>query len=285
MVEGNLTGRVCVVTGGTSGIGEATAVGLAERGAQVVLVGRDRERGEQSVANVKARSGNDAIDLLLADLSSQQEVRRLATRILNDYPELHVLVNNAGVVNLARQETVDGLESTFAVNHLAYFLFTRLLLRRLIDSAPARVVNVASEGHKFARLDFDDLQSERKYSWMRVYGLSKLANILFTGELARRLEGTGVTANCLHPGAVGTRLGTNNGRLGRLLIQMLRPFFLTPEQGARTSIYLATSDAVADVSGKYFMKCAPRRPSGVSRDADTAKRLWDISSELTGLAP
>jgi NAD(P)-dependent dehydrogenase (short-subunit alcohol dehydrogenase family) len=274
-----------VVTGGTSGIGEETAVGLARRGARVVIVGRDRERGEASVANVRARSGNDAVDLLLADLSSQKEVRGLAAQILDDYPALHVLVNNAGVVHLARRTTVDGLESTFAVNHLAYFLLTRLLQQRLVASAPARIVNVASEGHRFARLDFDDLQSERNYSVMRVYGLSKLANILFTAELARRLDGSGVTANCLHPGAVSTRLGINNGWLGRLLIPALRPFFLTPEKGARTSIHLATSEAVKDVSGKYFMKCALRRPSAICSDTEAARRLWDVSSELTGLEP
>lgn len=285
MAEESLAGRVCVVTGSTSGIGEGTALGLAKRGAHVVLVGRDRARGEQSLAKVRAESGNDAVDLLLADLSSHREVRDLAQRILDAYPALHVLVNNAGVVHMSRTTTVDGLEATFAVNHLAYFLLTRLLQERLIASAPARIVNVASDGHRFARLDWDDLQSEHGYSWFRVYGLSKLANILFTSELSRRLAGTGVTANCLHPGAVGTRLGANNGRLSEILLPILRPFFLTPEQGARTSIYLATSPDVSDVSGRYFVKCRERRPSAVARDPEAARRMWQISSELVGLEP
>jgi len=285
MSEASLAGRVCVVTGSTSGIGEGTAIGLARRGAHVVLVGRDRERGERSVAKVRAESGNDAVDLLLADLSSQAEGRDLARRILDTYAALHVLVNNAGVVHLSRCTTVDGHETTFAVNHLAYFTLARLLAERLIASAPARIVNVSSEGHRFARFDWDDLQSERDYRRWRVYGLSKLANILFTTELARRLAGTGVTANCLHPGAVGTRLGANNGRFSQMLLPVLRPFFLTPEQGARSSIHLAAAPEVAGVSGRDFIRCRERKPSALARDAEAAARLWRVSSELVGLEP
>jgi len=275
MAEANLDGRTCLVTGATSGIGQATAVGLARKGARLILVARSASRGETSVAAVKAASGNESIELALADLASLDSVRALAVSILERAPSLHVLVNNAGVVNLARETTVDGLETTFAVNHLAHFLLSRLLLERLMASAPARVVNVASEGHRFGRIDLEDLQNERKkYSWMRVYGASKLANVLFTYELARRLEGTGVTANCLHPGAVATGLGTNNGRIGRIAIPLLRPFFLTPAQGAETSIFLAASDQVAGVTGKYFVRCAPKPSSRVSQNRELARELW-----------
>jgi NAD(P)-dependent dehydrogenase (short-subunit alcohol dehydrogenase family) len=283
VAEANLEGRTCLVTGATSGIGEETAAGLARRGARVILVARDRERGEASVARVRTKTGNRAVELLLADLASQVEIRELAGQVLDRCPSLHVLVNNAGVVHLSRETTVDGFETTFAVNHLAYFLLTRLLLDRLVESRPARIVNVASNGHKFGKLDFDDLQSERKYSWMRVYATSKLANVLFSYELGRRLAGTGVTVNCLHPGAVSTGLGLNNGRLGHIVIPLLRPFFLTPEAGARTSIYLASSEGVENVSGKYFVKCTPRPSSPDSYDEAIARRLWEKSSELTRL--
>jgi retinol dehydrogenase-12 len=283
VAEANLEGRTCLITGATSGIGEETAVGLARCGARVILVGRSRERGEASVARVKAKTGNPAVEVLLADLASQEEIRQLARQVLERCPSLHVLVNNAAVIHLRRETTVDGFEMTFAVNHLAAFLLTRLLLDRLTASRPARIVNVASNGHKYGRLDFDDLGSEKKYSFMRVYGTSKLANVLFTYELERRLEGTGVTANCLHPGAVSTRLGMNNGRLGHIVIPLLRPFFLTPEAGAKTSIYLASSDEVEKVSGKYFVKCRPTPSSPESYDEALARRLWEKSSQLTGL--
>ncbi len=207
-----MNGRVCVVTGASSGIGRATARALARLGATLALVGRDRGRGEETVAALRAESGSAAVALFLADLSSQAEIRRLGAELCDRYPAIHVLVNNAGVVNLRRSTTADGIETVFAVNHLAYFLLTHLLLARLRASAPARIVNVASDAHRFGRIDLDDLGHARRYRAMRVYGASKLANILFTYELARRLDGTGVTANCLHPGAVATRLGQNNGR-------------------------------------------------------------------------
>lgn len=284
MAAANLEGRTCLVTGATSGIGEETAAGLARCGARVILVARSRERGEASVARVKTKTGNRAVELLLADLASQEQIRELAGQVLERCSSLHVLVNNAAVIHLSRQTTADGYEMTFAVNHLAYFLLTRLLLDRIVESRPARIVNVASNGHKYGKLDFDDLQSERSYSCVRVYGTSKLANVLFTYELARRLEGTGVTANCLHPGAVSTGLGMNNGRLGRIVIPLLRPFFLTPEAGAKTSIYLASSDEVENVSGKYFVKCKPKASSPDSCNEALAQRLWEKSSQLTGLA-
>ena len=210
-----MTGKTCVLTGATSGIGRETAVALAGLGARLALVCRDRGRGEDAVAEIAARTGNRDVVLHLADLSSQRDVRRVAAEILAAHPQIHVLVNNAGVVNLRRTLTEDGLETVFATNHLAYFHLTLLLLDRLRASAPARIVNVASDAHRWGRLDLDDLGNARRYRAMQVYGQSKLANILFTYELARRLAGSGVTCNCLHPGAVGTRLGHNNGMIAR----------------------------------------------------------------------
>ena len=278
-----MSGRVCVVTGASSGIGRATARALARLGATLALVCRDRGRGEETVATLRAESGNAAVALFLADLSSQAEIRRLAVELCERYPAIHVLVNNAGIVNLRRSTTVDGIEAVFAVNHLAYFLLTHLLLERLRRSAPARIVNVASDAHRFGRIDLDDLGHARRYRAMRVYGSSKLANILFTYELARRLEGTGVTANCLHPGAVATRLGQNNGRLAAAITKLLRPFFRTPEQGAETAVYLASSPAVKDVSGKYFVDCREARSSRASYDTQLARLLWEASARLTGI--
>jgi NAD(P)-dependent dehydrogenase (short-subunit alcohol dehydrogenase family) len=279
-----LDGRTCLVTGATSGIGLETARGLAALGAQVVMVGRDRARGEQARKAVVEKSGNDRVDLLLADLSSLAGIRGLAQEFLASYPALHVLVNNAGTVELSRTTTVDGFEKTFAVNHLAYFLLTNLLLPRLRASAPARIVNVASEAHRFGRLDLADLQSEKSYRAMRVYGTSKLLNILFTVTLVEKLAGSGVTANSLHPGAVSTRLGKNNGTLARILIGLLRPFFLTPEQGAANSIFVAASDELEGVTGKYFVKQRAVPPSRRSQRPHLARRVWARSSELVGLS-
>jgi NAD(P)-dependent dehydrogenase (short-subunit alcohol dehydrogenase family) len=276
-----MEGRVCIVTGASSGIGRATAAALAGMGARVALVGRDRRRSEVAVAEIAA---GERVDLFLADLSSQAEIRRLAAELLARYPAIHVLVNNAGVVNLHHSTTVDGIETVFAVNHLAYFLLTHLLLDRLKASAPARIVNVASEAHKFAHtIQFDDLGHERRYRWSRVYGQSKLANILYTYELARRLQGTRVTANCVHPGAVGTRLGQNNGRIATLLTRLLRPFFRTPAQGAATSIHVASSPALEGVTGRYFYNCREGRSSPTAQDPALARRLWEVSERMTGL--
>ena len=284
MALARLDGRICLVTGATSGIGLETAAGLAALGAQVVMVGRDRERGEQARKAVIERTGSRRVDLLLADLSSLAGVRGLAEEFLATHPALHVLVNNAGTVELSRTTTVDGFEKTFAVNHLSYFLLTNLLLPRLRASAPSRIVNVASEAHRFGKLDLGDLQSEKSYQVMRVYGTSKLLNILFTITLAGKLAGSGVTANCLHPGAVSTRLGTNNGVWARLLIGLLRPFFLTPEQGAANSIFVAASDQLEGVSGKYFVKQRAVSPSRRSQRPELARRVWARSSELVGLS-
>ena len=276
-------GKTCLITGASSGIGQATALALAKQGATLLLVCRDRRRGEETVAAIAEQTGHHDVTLLLADLSVQSEIRRLASEFLASGRPLHVLINNAGVVNLQRTVTADGIETTFAVNHLAYFLLTNLLLERLRASAPARVVNVSSDAHKFGTLDFDDLGNERNYRAMRVYGQSKLANILFTAELARRCAGSGVTANSLHPGAVGTGLGKNNGAWARVLIALLRPFFRTPADGAATSVYVATSPAVEGISGRYFAKCREKQPSAAARDGDAARRLWEISATLTGL--
>jgi len=281
----DMTGRTCLITGATSGIGRAAALALAGLGASLVLVGRSRERGERVVAEIERATGNHDVALLLADLSSQADVRQLAKEFLAAGRPLHVLLNNAGVVNLRRETSVDGVETTFAVNHLAYFLLTLLLLPRLKESAPARIVNVASDAHAQAggRLDFEDLESRKRYSMMRVYGKSKLANILFTRELARRLEGTGVTANCLHPGFVGSNFAKNNGAIAGLAMTLLRPFARTPEKGAETAVYLASSPEVAGVSGKYFVDCRPRQPKDFARNDDDARRLWEVSERLCGL--
>jgi NAD(P)-dependent dehydrogenase (short-subunit alcohol dehydrogenase family) len=274
--------KVCVVTGASSGIGQATATELARMGATVALVCRNRERAEETRSAILAKTGNTAIEIFLADLSSLTEVRRLAHELLVRYPQIHILVNNAGILNWNRAMTVDGIEAVFAVNHLAYFLLTHLLLERLRASAPARVVNVASDAHRWGALDLDDLQHERRYRPLLVYGRSKLCNILFTRELARRIQGAGVTVNCVHPGGVATGLGKNNGWLAVAIAKVLKPFILTSEQGADTVLYLATASEVAGVSGKYFVKRREQQPSAAALDDETAKHLWQVSEELVG---
>jgi len=273
------------VTGATSGIGAATARALAARGATVGIVCRDLARGEATLAEIRKASPGADLRLFRADLSSQAQIRSVAAEILAAYPRIHVLVNNAGVVNLQRSTTVDGIESVFAVNHLAYFLLTRLLLDRLIESAPARIVNVASHAHRFVRgMRFDDLGWEKDYAAMNVYGHSKLANVLFTQELARRLQGTGVTVNAVHPGAVATGLGQNNGWWAQLLTKALGVFFSSPEQGAATSIWAATAPELEGVSGRYFARSREAKTSKAASDAEAAVRLWRISEEMTGPA-
>jgi NAD(P)-dependent dehydrogenase (short-subunit alcohol dehydrogenase family) len=279
--NGGMGGRTCLITGASSGIGRTTALRLARLDAKLVLVCRDRARGEETIAAIQRTTGNRDATLLLADLSSQQSIRQMASEFLAAGEPLHVLINNAGVVNTQRTLTVDGIETVFAVNHLAYFLVTHLLLDRLRASAPARIVNVASHAHRYGTMDFDDLGGERTYKAMRIYGRSKLANILFTYELARRLSGSGITANCLHPGAVATGLGKNNGSGVRILIAMLHPFFRTPEAGAATSIYLASSPEVEGLSGKYFTDCKEARSSRESYDQAIARRLWELSARMT----
>jgi NAD(P)-dependent dehydrogenase (short-subunit alcohol dehydrogenase family) len=279
-----MKGRVCLVTGATSGIGKATAQALAGMGATVAVVGRNQEKTQAVVDEIKRTTGNTDIDSVVADLSIQQQVRVLAESILARYPRLHILVNNAGAINRTRSLSADGIEMTFAVNHLAYFLLTNLLLDRLKADAPARIVNVSSDAHKGAMIPFGDLANERRYRGFKVYGQSKLANILFTYELARRLEGSGVTANCLHPGVIATGFGHNDGGLLSLGLRLAVPFLKKPEQGAETSIYLASSPEVEGMSGQYFVDKKPIKSAPASYDEEAARRLWDISSEMTGLA-
>lgn len=281
----DLQGKTCIVTGATSGIGEATAHELAARGANLGVVCRNREKGERTVESIRRQSPDATVQLFQADLESQEQIRGLAAALLEAYPEIHVLVNNAGVVNLGYSETVDGIETTFAVNHLAYFLLTNLLIDRLRASAPARIVNVASDAHKFvSAMNFDDLGFKEKFASMRVYGHSKLANILFTRELARRLEGSAVTVNAVHPGAVSTGLGGQNGWWAQAIMKILGVFFKAPDRGAETSVFLATSSEVDGVSGRYFANRKELEPAAPARDDQAAERLWTISEEMTGLA-
>jgi retinol dehydrogenase 14 len=275
-------GKVALVTGGTSGIGKATAMALAAMGADVVVVGRDRERGEKAAAEIRAQTGGK-VDLALADLSSQAGVRELAEGFRSRYDRLDVLVNNAGLVQSTRTETADGLETTFATNHLAPFLLTNLLLDLLKKSAPSRVVTVSSETERWGNIDFDDLQSKKKYRGFPVYGMTKLANIMFTYELAERLEGTGVTATCMHPGAVNTRFGTNNSGPMTILFRAFKPFMRTPEQGADTVIWLASSPDVEGLSGRYYADRKPLEPKKIANDPAARRRLWEESERLTGL--
>jgi len=280
---GSLHSRVCIVTGASSGIGLETARGLAAQGATLVAVCRSRERGEAALTSIRESTGNADLHLVLADLSAQVSIRQLAKELVARWPRLHVLVNNAGVVETRRRLTADGIETVFAVNHLSYYLLTRLLLNRLQESAPARVVNVSSDAHRFAKLDWENLQGDKRWGFMRQYGLSKLCNILFTQELAKRTAGSGVTVNALHPGAVGTRLGQNNGAWAKALTLLLRPFFLTPAQGAETSIYLASSPDVEGVSGGYFVRRRRQAPTPEASNPGNAAQLWELSARLTGL--
>lgn len=275
--------RVCVVTGATTGIGKETARELARAGARVLLLARNAERAEAARAELAAETGA-TVEVVLADLSSLTDVRRAAREIEARAPRLDVLVNNAGVLLGRREVTSDGYEKTFATNHLAYFLLAHELGGLLRRSAPARIVNVASVAHVYGRMYWDDLMLEREYSELRAYGQSKLANILFTRELARRLAGTGVTANCLHPGGVWSPLYDDVTSWTRLAMTIARPFLIGPKKGARTSVYLATSPEVAEVTGEYFVRCRPRRPAKHARDDDAARRLWDASAKLCGVA-
>jgi NAD(P)-dependent dehydrogenase (short-subunit alcohol dehydrogenase family) len=280
---GLMAGKTVLVTGGTGGIGKATATGLAALGARLGIVGRDRRRAEAAAADIAAASGNPAVDVFTADMSAQAEVRRLAAEVLHTYPRLDVLVNNVGGFWATRHVTVDGLEHTFAVNHLAPFLLTNLLLGRLKESAPARVVTVSSGAQAMGRINFDDLQGEDGYSGQRAYNQSKLANVMFTYELARRLAGTGVTATVLHPGVVRTRFGAEDPSPIYRMLPLVRPFMKSPEKGAATSLYLASSPEVQDVTGRYFANGKPRTSSKLSYDTAAAARLWQVSERLVGL--
>lgn len=280
------TGKSIVITGGNAGIGKETAVGLAQQGARVVITSRDVGRGAAAVAEIRERSGSEAVEAMQLDLASVESIRAFATDLLARDDRLDVLVDNAGLILRRRTETEDGFETTFGVNHLGHFLLTNLLLDRVRASAPSRVVVVSSDAHKQAGggLDFDDLQSEGRYRAVRAYGRSKLANIYFARELARRLDGSGVTANALHPGFVASRFARDGdlGWIAHIGMPLVRPFAISSIEGARTSIYLASSPDVEELTGHYFYKCAPTAPSTVAHDDDAAKRLWAVSEELVG---
>jgi NAD(P)-dependent dehydrogenase (short-subunit alcohol dehydrogenase family) len=278
-----MEGRVCLVTGSTSGIGKEIAAGLAGMGATVVLAGRSREKCEAAVQEISARGvPASQLSYFVADLSLQESVRQLAKEFIDNYDRLHVTVNNAGVFVQKRELTADGIERTFAVNHLAPFLLTNLLLDRLKAGAPSRIVTTSSIAHRGAKMDFDDLQMSKSYGGIRAYGQSKLANILFTRELASRLQGTGVTANCFHPGAVRTNLVRGSGY--GLVWGAASVFFTSPEKGADTAVYLASSGEVEGVSGEYFVKRKQAKASDSAYDSDAAEMLWEASEKLTRLA-
>jgi NAD(P)-dependent dehydrogenase (short-subunit alcohol dehydrogenase family) len=279
-----MAGKTVLVTGATSGIGKATAGGLAAMGASVAITGRELGRVEAVAAEIRRSTGNRDVRAFGADLSSQAEVRRLAAEVLAAYPRLDVLINNVGGSWATRHLTADGLEHTFAVNYLAAFLLTNLLLDRLKASAPARVVTVASAAQATGTIDFDDLQGERGYSERKAYPQSKLASVIFTYELARRLEGSGVTATVLHPGVVNTAVGAEDpGPIFKVLVPLMRPFMKSPAEGAATSIYLASSPEAEGITGTYFANSKPKRSSDRSYDRAVAARLWRVSTELVGL--
>ena len=283
MLKENMNGRICLVTGGTNGIGKSTAQELAQMGATVIIVGRDAQKTSRVVNEIRATSGNPKVRPMLADLSSQLDVRRLADEFKSQYAHLHVLINNAGAVFMKRQLSMDGIEMTFALNHLAYFLLTDLLLDTLKASAPARIINVSSNAHTSGKIEFDNLQGEQIYS-PRVYENSKLANILFTTELARRLQGTGVTVNALHPGFTATGFAKNNGRAIAALVSIFAPLVArSPAKGAETSIYLASSPSVEGLSGEYFYDSQVIQAAPQANDMAVARRLWDVSAEMVDL--
>jgi NAD(P)-dependent dehydrogenase (short-subunit alcohol dehydrogenase family) len=277
-------GKTVVITGATSGIGEVAACTLAQQGARIVLIARDRARGEHTLERIEAVAPDLHHVVHYANLSRLAEMKRVAEVIAGSEPRIDVLINNAGALFGTRQVTGDALEMTFATNHIAYFVVTNLLLARLQATPGARIVSTASEAHRRAKLDFGDLQLEKGYSGFGMYGRSKLMNILFTRELARRLAGSGVTANCLHPGFVATRFADASGGLTSLVVKGAKKFALSPAEGAKTLIYLASSPEVDGVTGKYFEKCKEAMPTAEARNDADARRLWEISLQLTGLA-
>ncbi len=280
----SLADKLVLITGGNAGIGKETAVALAEMGAQVVFTARDPQRGQAALDEIRSRSGRDDVEVMALDLASLASVRRFASEFGTRFPRLDVLVNNAGLVLNSRRETEDGYEMTFQVNHLGPFLLTQLLRDQLVAGSPARVVNVASDAHKSARhgLRFDDLQTTKRYRGFSVYGRTKLANILFTRELARRWDGTGMSTNAVHPGFVASSFGRDGdtGRFGALVFPLLKPFALSPAQGAQTQVYVASAPELEGITGGYWVKSAPASPSRAAQDDDAARRLWEVSEQL-----
>ncbi len=284
MEENNLSRKVCMITGATSGIGLAAARQLAQLGMELFLVCRNQEKGEQVINMIQNETGNDKLHLITGDLASLQEVRSVAHTFLQYNKPLHILLNNAGVFNTQRKLTKNGYEEMFAVNHLAHFLLTNLLLNCIKASAPARIVNVASGAHMLVKgINFDDLNFDNNFRSLKVYSHSKLANVLFTHELAKRLQDTKVTVNSAYPGEVGTGLGTQNGLFGKVLSAIMKLFLRTPERGAETSIYLCTSKEIESISGKNFRDCKEKLPKPWATDDITAQKLWDVSKKLVGI--
>jgi NAD(P)-dependent dehydrogenase (short-subunit alcohol dehydrogenase family) len=283
MINANMPGKICMVTGANSGVGKATALGLAQMGATVVMVCRNRAKGEAAQNEIKEISKNNAVDLLIADLSSQESIQQLAKNFQQRYTHLHVLLHNAGVFMMHRTETVDGIEMTFAVNYLAPFLLTDLLLDTLKASAPARIIIVSSDSQASGSINLDDLQGKKHYRFARVYAQSKLAVVMYTYELAQRLEGTGITVNCLHPGGfVATNLGQEGmppflRKVGQVVLSLLGT---SPEEGAKTSLYLASSPKVENITGRYFVKCVPKRSAEASYDKSLQRQVWEEGTKL-----
>ncbi len=276
--------HIALVTGGNTGMGKAVATELARRGKFVVILCRNKEKGERALAQIKRESNSNDVDMMVCDLASQASIRRFVSQFKNKYSTLNILVNNAGVIVPRRQETSEGYELQFGVNHLGHFLLTNLLLSTIINSAPARIINVSSGAHKVGKIHFKDLHLKKSYNLIKAYSQSKLANILFTYELAQRLEHTSVTVNALHPGAVATQMGINRETgFGTLITTMLKPVFKSPLEGASTAIYLAVSEEVAPITGKYFYNEKPIKSSKLSYDKELAKRLWAISEKLVHL--
>jgi NAD(P)-dependent dehydrogenase (short-subunit alcohol dehydrogenase family) len=279
----DISQKICLVTGGTSGIGAAAALQLARLGSTVIIAGRSADKCSRQVENIKHSIPGARVDFLLADFSSQKQVRQLAKDFAERYSRLDVLINNAGAIFANRMVSVDGLEMTFALNHMSCFLLTNLLLDRLKASKSARIVMVSSAAHKHSSINFEDLQSELHYDRIQTYAKSKLANIYFTYALARRLEGTSITANALHPGSVATNLGGNNSWLKTKLRNLLKPGMISPEEGAKTIVYLAASPDVEGMTGQYFYDCRTIRSSEESYNKETAEKLWMLSEKLAGL--
>lgn len=276
----SMNGKRVVLTGASRGIGRETALALGKMGADLSIVVRDAERGKAVAEEVRALKGGGDVEVFIADLSSLGDIRRVGAELLAKHDVIDVLVNNAGALLMDRQVTKDGYEATFATNHLGYFLLTKMLLDAVKKAPAGRIVNVASEAHRRGSLAFDDLMGEKKYAGWFAYSASKLANILFTAELARRLEGTKVTTNSLHPGVIASGFARNNDGLVGFLAKLASPFLMSSEDGAKTTLFLATDPSGAATNGLYFSKCKPKTPSREARDASVAKRLWDVSEEL-----
>lgn len=280
MSENNyqLEGKTCMITGANSGIGKATAIQLAKMGIHIVMVCRNKERGENAQKQIKEESGNSNVDLIIADLASLESVKNLADEYKKKYDKLHILINNAGVFNSKRILTEDGYESTFAIDYLSHFLLTKLLLDVIKKSAPSRIINVSSDIHRYFKINLDDLMFKKKYSSQKAYGSAKFAIILFTYELAHRLDGTGVTVNALHPGHARTKMTTTN--ISWIIKKIMNLFSKSPEKAAETSVYLASSPEVEGVSGKYFKKCMPVKSHKITYDESIQKKVWEISEKL-----